>query len=161
MPEATCGELLGDDFNLYYDEASPQDFESPDWARQASVGDIGFNMGRVEVEIPKRKAVKTSRGGRQEWELTFTMNYARGNEFHVAVVRAIESGAPLHLGVADGYIDGDEPDATSLWHAWWFLTGDLSASLDEGATVEVTAKVHACAGDADDEDPERIDYEDT
>lgn len=156
MPE-TCGELLGDDFTLNWDTEDPQSFTAPTWANQPSVGDIGFNMGRVEVEIPKRKAVKTARGGRQEWELTFTMNYARDNAFHMAVIAAIESGDQIHLALADGIIDDPDDPAENLWHAWWFLTGNLGASLDEGATVEITGKVHACAGENDDEDPEHQD----
>ena len=151
-----CGELVGDDFNLLYDTEDPYDFATPTWVAQTSVGDIELNVGRVGVEIPKRTATKTRQGGRQEWSLSFTMNYSRTNTFHQAVMRAIESGDPIHLGICDGEI---ADDAANLWHALWHLTGPLGMSIDEGATVEVEGMPHACA--EDDEEPERIDLNTT
>lgn len=147
----SCGELVGDDFELLWDTESPYDFDDPTWVAQDSVGDIELNVGKVAVEIPKRTASKTRQGGRQEWSLSFTMNYSRSNDFHQAVMRAIESGDPIHIGLCDGEYG---EDAENLWHAVWHLTGPLGASIDEGATVEVDGMPHTCAVDGD-EDPVR------
>ncbi len=56
-------ELLGDDFRLYYDTADS--YDSPTWVEQKSVGDIGFDPGNEQVEIPVRIAFKIyKKGGR-------------------------------------------------------------------------------------------------
>lgn len=151
MPVA---ELLGDHFQVYLDIEDPQSFTLPSWQRQTSIGDIGFDWAKEQVEIPKRKSVKGYQGGRQDWEFTFTMNYDRDNAFHQLVIAHIENSEPLHLALTDGILDDD---AENLWHAWWLLTGPLDASLDTNANIEITAKVHTYAGSADDEDPEHED----
>ena len=149
-----CEELLGDDFNIFWD--TEDDFADPTWVRQLSLGDIGFNPNRAQVEIPKRIRTKTYKNGRGDWEVTFTMNYSRSNSFHRAIMLAITSDGqnPLHLAICDGD-DIDDPEA-SYAHAWWEVAGPLSASLDEGATVEITCKPSCFLGDDDDELPEFV-----
>ena len=140
-------ELLGDDFKLYYD--TEDDFDSPTWAEQQSVGDLGFDPGNEQVEIPKRKAFKYYKKGRADWTLTFTMNYDPDSTFHNAVRDAITDGTPIHLAIADGDMD----DGPNYWHAWWFLSGPLDAALDSNANIEVEGKIHHDNGDGGDEDP--------
>lgn len=146
-----CDELLGDDFNIFWDTAD--NWDTPTWVRQISLGDIGFDPAREQVEIPKRIATKTYKNGRGDWELTFTMNYSRSNSFHRAVVLAASSGGqnPLHLALVDG--DDITDTEASIWEAWWEVAGPISGSLDEGATVEVTCKPSCETGAADDELP--------
>ena len=152
----SCGELVGDDFTLNWDTESPYDFASPTWAEQTSLGDIELDVSKVRIEIPKRTVSKTSQGGRQEWSLGFTMNYSRSNAFHQAVMAAVRDGSPIHLGIADGVI---AEDASNLYHAIWHLTGPISATIDEGVTVEIEGMPHACA--EDDEQPEWLDLNET
>lgn len=144
-------ELLGDDFALFWDTAG--DFASPTFVLQVSVGDLGFDPANEQVEIPIRIPVKVYKKGRGDWTLSFTMNYDKGNDFHMAVRDAITSGDPIHLAIADG----DDIDTADYWHAWWMLSGPLGASLDSGATIEVEGKVHHDRGDADDELPEFVE----
>ena len=138
----SCGELVGDDFELLWDTEVPYSFATPTWVAQDSLSDIELNVGKVAIEIPKRSPTKTRQGGRAEWSMSFTMNYSRTNTFHQAVMAAIQSGDPIHIGICDGEYG---VDAENLWHAVWHLTGPLSASIDEGVTVEVDAMPHTCA----------------
>ena len=140
-------ELLGDDFKLYYDSASS--FDSPTWVEQVSAGDLGFDPGIEQVEIPLRIAYKVYKKGRADWSLTFTMNYDPDNTFHTAVRDAITNGTKIHLAIADGDIDDDG----NYWHAWWFLSGPIDAALDSNANIEVEGKIHHDRGDGDDELP--------
>ena len=140
-------ELLGDDFRIFWDSAD--DYASPDWHEQVSLGDVGFDPGNEQVEIPIRIPFKVYKKGRADWSLTFTMNYDRENEFHMAVRDAITTGDPIHLALCDS----DDIDATDYWHAWWFVSGPIGASLDSGATIEVEGKIHHDRGEADDELP--------
>jgi hypothetical protein len=130
-------EILGDDFNVFLDTAS--NYSTPTWSQQISVGDIGFDPAREQVEIPKRIGVKTYKGGRADWELSFTMNVDKTSTFHNTVRNAISSGNKVHLALGDGTTIGN---TTNYWHAWWFLSGQLSASLDDVATFDVTGKCH-------------------
>ena len=140
-------ELLGDDFNLFWD--ADGSFSSPAWERLVSVGDLGFDTGNEQVEIPLRIAVKVYKKGRGDWTLSFTMNYDKTNLFHMAVRDALTTGDPIHLAICDG----DDIDTGDYWHAWWFVTGPIDASLDNNANIEVEGKVHHFRGDNDDELP--------
>lgn len=139
-----AGELLGDDFRLNYDSAN--NYSSPTWVNQTSVGDLSFDVGNEQVEIPKRIAFKTYKKGRGDWTLGFTMNYDPANTFHTAVISAINAGTKIHLAVSDGVAN---TNGTNYWHAWWFLTGPLDASLDSNANIEVEGKVHHDTGTSD------------
>jgi hypothetical protein len=140
-------ELLGDDFRLFWD--SNDDFASPTWVEEVSIGDLGFDPQNEQVEIPIRIPVKVYKKGRGDWTLSFTMNYDKSNTFHMAVRDAITTGDPIHLAIADG----DSMLTADYWHAWWMLSGSLDAALDSNATIEVEGKVHHDRGDADDELP--------
>lgn len=128
-------ELLGDDFRLYYDSASS--YSTPTWVQQISVGDMGFDPGNEQVEIPIRIAFKVYKKGRADWELTFTMNYDPDSTFVTAVRNAITNGTKLHLAIADGPVASE-----NYWHAWWMLSGPLDAALDSNANIEVSGKIH-------------------
>jgi|SRR5690606_13821420 len=140
-------ELLGDDFKLYYDDASS--FDSPTWEEQISIGDLGFDPASEQVEIPKRIGTKVYKKGRGDWSLTFTMNYDPDSEFCMEVVDAINTGSKIHLAIADGDID----NGANYWHAWWMLSGPLDAALDTNANFEVEAKPHHDLGEEGDELP--------
>lgn len=144
-------ELLGDDFSLFWD--SNDDWDSPSWVAQISVGDIGMDHANEQVEIPLRIAVKVYKKGRGDWSLTFTSNYDRSNAFHMAVRDAIRTGDPIHLAFADG----DDIETADYTHAWWMLSGPIEASLDNPASIDVEAKVHHFRGDNDDELPEFVE----
>lgn len=141
-------EKLGDDFRLNYDANS--NYSTPSWSNQTSVGDIGFDFAAEQVEIPKRIGFKTYKGGRQDWELSFSMNYDANNSFHTAVRGAIEAQTKLHLALSDGNI---ATNGTHYWHAWWMLSGNLDASLDSPATIDVTGKCHFDTGTSDNQPP--------
>lgn len=141
-------EKLGDDFTLCY--TSNANFATPTWTAQTSVGDLGFAFNREQVEIPKRITTKTYKGGRMDWELSFKNNYDATNVFHNAVRSAIETGAKIHLALADGPIN---TNGTHYWHAWWSLTGNLDAGLDNAASMDVKGKCHSDTGTADAEIP--------
>lgn len=141
-------EKLGDDFRLNYDANS--NYSTPSWSNQTSIGDLSFDFGIEQVEIPKRIGYKTYKKGRADWELGFTMNYDANNTFHTAVRSAIEAGTKLHLAVSDGTIT---TNGTHYWHGWWLLTGNLDASLDSAAAIEVTGKCHHDTGTSDAEAP--------
>lgn len=153
----SCEELLGDDFNLFWDSAD--NWDTPTWVRQTSIGDLGFDAARKQVEIPKRIRTATYKNGRGDWELTFTMNYSRSNAFHRAVVAAIAADGdnPLHLAIVDG--DDITDNEASYWEGWFTLAGPLNAALDEGATIEVTGKPSCFIGAADDELPQFVQGE--
>jgi hypothetical protein len=136
-------ELLGDDFNLFWD--SDGDFDSPAWAIQVSIGDLGFDTASEQVEIPLRIPVKVYKGGRGDWTLSFTMNYDKTNTFHMAVRAAITNKTPIHLA----FCDGDDIVTDDYWHAWWLLSGPIDAALDSGATIEIEGKCHHYRGPAD------------
>ena len=144
-------ELLGDDFTLFYDTADS--FGSPTWVAQVSVGDISFDPGNEQVEIPLRIATKVYKKGRGDWTLSFSLNYDKSNTFHMAVRDAIRTGDPIHIALCDG----DNITTGDYWHAWWMLSGPVDASLDSPATIDVEAKVHHDRGDADDELPEFVE----
>lgn len=139
-------ELLGDDFELNWDTA--QSFDSPTWTKQVSVGDIGFEPGNEQVEIPIRIPVKVYKKGRADWTLTFQSNYNKDNAFLNAVRQAINFGTKIHLAISDGNVNTE-----NYWHAWWFLSGPLGASLDEASQYDVEGKVHFDRGVDDDELP--------
>ena len=139
-------ELLGDDFTLNWDQDSSYSY--PNWLAAVSAGDLGFDPGNEQVEIPKRIAFKTYKKGRGDWALSFTMNYDPTNLFHIAVRNAITTGDKIHLAIADGDIS-----TANYWHAWWFLSGPLDASLDTNANIEVEGKVHNDTGSGDTELP--------
>lgn len=141
-------EKLGDDFRLNYDANS--NYGTPSWANQTSIGDLGFDFAGEQVEIPKRIGVKVYKGGRQDWELSFTMNYDANNTFHTAVRSAVENKSKIHLALSDGNI---ATNGTHYWHAWWLLTGPLDCSLDAPATIEIKGKCHHDTGTADAEIP--------
>jgi len=145
-------ELLGDDFNLFWDPTVS--FDSPDWERQVSMGDIGFDTDPVHAEIPKRIRSKVYKKGRDNWTLTFTSNYSRNAAFHKAVIAAIVNGTKIHLAIVDGD-DADDPEA-NVWHAMWLLKGPIGASLDEAASIEVEGVPHHDTGTSDEEQPEYI-----
>lgn len=137
-------EKLGDDFTLNYTANAV--YATPTWTAQTSIGDLGFDFAREQVEIPKRISTKVYKGGRMDWELSFTMNYDANNTFHTAVRSAIEAGSKVHLALADGNI---ATNTTHYWHAWWILTGNLDAGLDNAASIEVKGKCHHDTGTAD------------
>lgn len=142
-------EMLGEDFELYYD--SGDNYSSPTWGgEQCSVGDVGFDQGGENVEVPKRCGTKAYKKGRNDWRLTFTMNFEKDDTFHEAVRDAIRTGDPIHLALADGDIANN---TTDYWHAWWLLSGPLDASLDTPATYEVEAMPHTNMGVNNDEVP--------
>ena len=145
-------ELLGDDFNLFWD--STGDFDNPSWQRQISIGDLGFDPANEQVEIPKRIRTKVYKKGRGDWTLSFTSNYSRGSNFHRAVLDAVANGTKIHLAICDGD-DIDDPEAT-YWHGWWLLTGPVSGSLDEAASIEVEGHCHHDTGEDDSELPELV-----
>lgn len=144
-------ELLGDDFKLYWDSAS--DYDSPTWALQTSVGDLGFDPQNEQVPIPKRKAFKYYKKGRGDWTLSFQTNIDKSNAFHNAVRAAIDNGTAIHLAIADGPI---ATAGTEYHHAWWFLTGPTDGSLDTNANIEVEGKIHHDDGEYGDEDPAAV-----
>lgn len=139
-------ELLGDDLKLFWDTAD--NFDTPTWDDQISVGDIGFDSNNEQVEIPKRIPFKTYKKGRADWSLTFTSNIDKTNAFHMAVLEAITNGTPIHLALGLGEIAEG-----GYWHAWWFLSAPIDASLDNPATMDVDGKCHHDLGEYDDEYP--------
>lgn len=146
-------ELLGDDFRLFWD--SDNDWDSPDWNEQISIGDLGFDPKSEQVEIPKRIATKTYKKGRGDWTLSFTMNYDKTNTFHMACRDAWTNGTKIHLAIADG----DSMDDNDYWHANWMLSGPLNASLDSGASIDIEGKCHFDTGDDDSEIPAFVEAE--
>lgn len=145
-------ELLGDDFNLFWDTAT--NFETPTYVRQVSLGDIGFDTDPEHVEIPKRIRSKVFKKGRDNWTLTFTSNYSRNADFHRAVLNAIVTGEKIHLAICDG--DDIEDAEANVWHAMWLLKGPIGASLDNPASIEVEGHPHHDTGESDEEQPEYI-----
>jgi len=139
-------ELLGDDFTLNWDQDGS--YSSPSWLATVSVGDLGFDPAYEQVEIPKRISTKTYKKGRGDWSLSFTMNYDKTSAFHTAVRNAITNGTKIHMAIADGDIA-----SSNYWHAWWFLSGPLDASLDTNANIEVEGKCHFDIGADDSELP--------
>lgn len=135
-------EMLGDDFKLFWDSAST--FATPTWVEQISVGDMGFDPGNEQVEIPIRIAFKVYKKGRADWSLTFTANYNKDNAFLVALRDAITNGTKIHLAIAAGAVTTEE-----YWHAWWFVSGPLDAALDNPATIDVEGKIHHDRGATD------------
>ena len=144
-------ELLGDDFTLFWDADSS--WSAPNWEAQVSVGDIGFDPGNEQVEIPIRIVTKVYKKGRGDWTLSFTINYDKTNTFHMAVRDAIRTGDPIHIALCDG----DDIETGDYWHAWWMLSGPIGASLGTAASIDVEGKVHHDRGDADDELPEFVE----
>jgi hypothetical protein len=140
-------ELLGDDFRIFWDDND--DYVSPNWIEQISLGDIGFDPGNEQVEIPIRIPFKVYKKGRADWALSFTMNYDKTNLFHMATREAITNGTPIHIALCDG----DDIDADDYWHAWWFLSGPIDAALDTNANIAVEGKIHHDRGVAGDELP--------
>lgn len=141
-------EKLGDDFRLNYDANS--NYSTPSWGNQTSIGDLGFDFSMEQVEIPKRIGVKVYKGGRQDWELSFTSNYDANNSFHTAIRSAIENKTKIHLAISDGNI---ATNGTHYWHAWWLLTASLGANLDDAASLDVKGKCHCDTGTDDAEIP--------
>lgn len=129
-------EILGDDFNLFYDTSG--NFTSPTWVVQASIGDLSLDTAKEQVEIPLRIAYKVYKTGRGDWTLSFTMNYDKANTFHMAVLAAIRAGSRIHLA----FVDGSAISGNNYYHAWWVLTGPINAALDSPGTVEVEGKIH-------------------
>lgn len=143
-------ELLGDDYELCLDTASTGagDYDTPTWAKQTSLGDIKFDTASEKPEIPKRIGTKVYKKGRDDWKLSFTMNFDPANTFHVKIRDAIRTGDKVHLGLFEG------PNATAdFHHAWFLLTGPLDASLDSPASYEVEGVPHHDMGAGDAEVP--------
>jgi hypothetical protein len=140
-------ELLGDDFQLFYDTAG--NFTSPTWVIQPSIGDLGFDPANEQVEIPLRITVKVYKKGRGDWTLSFTMNYDKSNTFHMAVMTAIRNGTRIHLA----FVDGSTISGSNYYHAWWLLTGPIDGALDSAGSVEIEGKVHHDRGGAGTELP--------
>lgn len=140
-------ELLGDDFKLFWDSA--EDFDSPTWVEIISVGDMGFEPGLEQVEIPIRIPFKVYKKGRADWSLTFTANVNPGNAYYNALLDAVNNGTKIHLAIGEGAMD-DDPN---YWHAWFFVSGPIDASLDSPGTIDVEGKIHHDRGVGDDELP--------
>lgn len=130
MPDA----LLGDDYRLYWDNSD--NFDTPTWVWQRNLGDMALADSGEQVEIPIRYNKKYYKKGRQDTELTFTMNYHATETFLVHVRDHIRSGVRIHLAIAEGDIT-----TTDYFHAWWILTGPADFSLDAPATYAVSARL--------------------
>lgn len=130
MPNA----LLGDDFRIYWDTADS--FGTPTWVYQRNLGDIGLADSGEQVEIPVRYPWKFYKKGRQDTELTFTMNYDPTDTFHIAIRDAIRDGSNVHMALAEG-----DYQVLDYFHAWFIITGPQDLSLDAPATYAVSAKL--------------------
>lgn len=140
-------ELLGDDFRLFWDE--DDSWSAPSWVEIISIGDLGFDPAKEQVEIPIRIPTKVYKSGRGDWTLSFTLNYDPDDAFCLAVIDAINNGTKIHLAIADG----DNAATDNKWEAWWMLAGPLDAALDTNASFDVEGKVHFDRGAGGDELP--------
>lgn len=143
-------ELLGDDFRLFWD--SDDSWTSPSWETIISIGDLGFDPAKEQVEIPIRIATKVYKSGRGDWTLSFTLNYDPDDTFCAAVVDAINNGTKIHLAIGDD----DDIGEANIWEAWWMLAGPLDAALDTNASFDIEGKVHFDRGTGGDELPRYV-----
>lgn len=133
-----ANELLGNDVYVAYDTAG--NYSAPTWVIQKSFGDCGFDPGIVQVEIPLRIGFTTYKGGRSDGSLTFTMNYAPDNTWHVAMRNAIRNKTRVHLAIVEGDTIGASNN--DYLHAWFGVYGPFGAGLDDVATYDVEGKFH-------------------
>jgi len=140
-------ELLGDDFRIFWDQDN--DFDTPDWVEEISIGDMSFDPGNKQVEIPKRIPFVTYKKGRADWSLKFNLNYDKTNDMHMAIRDAITNGTKIHLAICDG----DNITENDYWHANWFVTGPLDGALDKPAGYAVEGKIHFDTGTDGSETP--------
>lgn len=143
MPNA----LLGDDYRLYWDTAV--DFAMPVWDWQRNLGDLALSDNPEQVEIPIRYPWKFYKGGRQDTELTFTMNYHPTETFHQYVRDHIRDKSRVHFAISEGDIA-----TADYFHAWWLLTGPADFALDAPATYAVSARLSIDFGAS--EEPEYV-----
>jgi hypothetical protein len=121
----------------------------PTWVEQKNLGDLGLNDSGEQVEIPVRYPWKFYKKGRQDTELTFTMNYHPTEAFHQYVRDHIRTGDKAHFAVSEGNIASSD-----YFHAWWILTGPEDMSLDAPATFAVSARLSIDFGTG--EEPEYV-----
>lgn len=140
---------LGDEFKLYIDTAD--DYDTPTWAEILDVGNFSRDRSKTEVEIPKRINHKVYLGGRSDPRVSFELSYDPANTNHTKLSNAIDSGAKVHLAVANGPI---ATDGTIYTHGWYLVKGPEDFSLDSPATISCEALPHAAA--PDDEPPAKV-----
>lgn len=152
----SCENLLGDDFNIFWDSAD--NWDTPTWVRILDATDIVFDPNRTQVEIRKRIRHKTYKKGMHDWELSFTLNYNPANEFCQQIRTCLyDDNTNIIVALADG--DSMTDPAVTYWRAHWEVFGPLNANLDEPAEIEITLKVSCDTGDDDSELPEMVEGE--
>jgi hypothetical protein len=140
---------LGNDFTLHYD--SDHNWTTPVWVHASHVEDLAVDYAPQGVPIPIRGQSWIKYGqGRNDFALTFTIQYDNDDAFVEALLAAAESGDDLHVAVCDNETTDLSSPGTGVhyWHAPMVVTGwSRDMSLESAAMWSVELRIADTAND--------------